>query len=74
MYIQTKCSLSLGMGNFTVFAPNDDAFVRVPENELDDLINNTAKLSGNTFLPNIFLKHSLFSSTDLMYACDLFVS
>ena len=52
-FLQTKCSLSLGTVPFTVFAPNDDAFTRVPANELEDLMDNPVKLLGNTCLPNI---------------------
>ena len=33
-----------GPGPFTVFAPTDDAFARIPKNEFDMLLKDTAKL------------------------------
>jgi uncharacterized surface protein with fasciclin (FAS1) repeats len=35
-----------GKGPFTVFAPTDEAFAKIPEADLDALLNNKAKLSA----------------------------
>ena len=35
-----------GKGPFTVFAPTDEAFAKIPEADLDVLLNNKAKLSA----------------------------
>ena len=35
-----------GKGPFTVFAPTDEAFAKIPEADFDALLNNKAKLSA----------------------------
>ena len=35
-----------GKGPFTVFAPNDEAFAKIPKDQLDALIKDKAKLSA----------------------------
>ena len=35
-----------GKGPFTVFAPTDEAFAKIPQADLDALLNNKAKLSA----------------------------
>ena len=35
-----------GKGPFTVFAPTDEAFAKIPQADLDVLLNNKAKLSA----------------------------
>ena len=37
-----------GTGPFTVFAPNDDAFDRVPPDVLDDLLADVEELTSNS--------------------------
>ena len=36
-----------GDGNFTVFAPNNDAFEKIPEDVLSDVFADKDKLTGN---------------------------
>ena len=36
--------LLTGQGPYTVFAPNEEAFARLPEGRLDELLKDTAKL------------------------------
>ena len=35
-----------GSGPFTVFAPNDDAFAKLPEGAVEGLLNDVPKLTG----------------------------
>lgn len=58
-------------GPFTVFAPTDDAFAKIPKGELDALIKDTPKLQR-------VLKHHVFAgnanATDLTMLKDLSVA
>jgi uncharacterized surface protein with fasciclin (FAS1) repeats len=39
-------SLMAGQGPFTIFAPSDEAFEKLPENEKNALLANTEKLKS----------------------------
>ena len=39
----------LGDGNFTVFAPTNEAFTKIPEDDLNDLFADKDDLTGNLF-------------------------
>ena len=60
-----------GPGPFTVFAPNDDAFAKIPKADLDALLKDKAKLAR-------VLTHHVFAgnanSTDLAALRDLSVA
>ena len=57
-----------GKGSFTVFAPNNDAFAKVPENTLANLLkrDNSAQLKSvllRHVLPTIYLSEAISDGT-----------